>query len=942
MKLGVGFFLFSVLWSGIHAHERRTNAKGWKKKSSKTSSETNNELFSCDDTGLVAQYCPRATNVAVISHADNSNRKFWDMWKEGAEGALGGSIGLTFMDVGYDVKKSTEAIEDVCNSRDYDALVVTVPYEKDTHEYILMDEVIDACAVKGKPIFTTNTDTYHNEHVHAFVGTGNYDMGRSCAQAVLHPDDMDVVLGRKEAPLTSFIDRSVTYSFYREDEDKNDSLNRRVQGLVDEFKKKEIDVKEFTGFDTNLDRDGVVFVMSMNHISKFDWPNAFLCGDEDISRPDVRQYGQSPFMQGLTAVLTAAAAADIKYKGRKWSTVKGNPVDGVGATVSTQAVQNPSMTSVCPVSRNKPCVPAESLPRTSTLGASVDLSVDLIGGGTSTKPNVLQNVGEIKKLSLDISNTGVHHYYYKSTQEFSDFISSGSDIEINYFIGSASASVISTTSNSGSNTRETAIARGYKWDNATFFDPSQLHKAPLNKDFINDLEKVCDMYKIDTDMTHFKPLLDAWGTHFISSEYYGGYAIGKISLDYATSQFKKTFDASFSLSAFFLQASLSAEFKKVAEENKSELKVTQEYFSKFNSVSANPDSTETRNDPFKMNNWVQNLIQSENNGVVLVSELSPWSVLPQVKSILNARCGDVFDPNKIYPAHIFNGTSRLRDLGKANALINYALTLVDSKLAILPSSQDLKELKENILQKKEVIDQVNYWDGYFIPYVTTKSEIDALLENIEESVIIYPKVDMWEASVFDYTYNRSGRKVLTRNRRAVKPWRVQRAGMFIYSESNKNLGSKKDNPFGGYTTAGHLLFDLGSIDKMGVGKVLLHLFRIQINDQRPGFHTKKKKVQLRIHNCGGKAFFNYETLYPIRCSPTRSGIKVIELEDTHFVDEWLVVDVTDFFHAAKETGDLHLRINFTFDEFTKQIEFATKAYTREGEEEQLWPKLVFV
>ena len=240
-------------------------------------------------------------------------------------------------------------------------------------------------------------------------------MGRSCAQAVLHPDDMDVVLGRKEAPLTSFIDRSVTYSFYREDEDKNDSLNRRVQGLVDEFKKKEIDVKEFTGFDTNLDRDGVVFVMSMNHISKFDWPNAFLCGDEDISRPDVRQYGQSPFMQGLTAVLTAAAAADIKYKGRKWSTVKGNPVDGVGATVSTQAVQNPSMTSVCPVSRNKPCVPAESLPRTSTLGASVDLSVDLIGGGTSTKPNVLQNVGEIKKLSLDISNTGVHHYYYKST-----------------------------------------------------------------------------------------------------------------------------------------------------------------------------------------------------------------------------------------------------------------------------------------------------------------------------------------------------------------------------------------------------------------------------------------------------------------------------------------------------------------------------------------------
>ena len=69
-------------------------------------------------------------------------------------------------------------------------------------------------------------------------------------------------------------------------------------------------------------------------------------------------------------------------------------------------------------------------------------------------------------------------------------------------------------------------------------------------------------------------------------------------------------------------------------------------------------------------------------------------------------------------------------------MINYALTLVALKLVILPSSQDLKELMENIQQKKEVIYQINFWDGYFIPFDTTKSKIDALLKNLEERVII--------------------------------------------------------------------------------------------------------------------------------------------------------------------------------------------------------------
>jgi len=954
MKFGVGFFHFSVLWSGIHAHGRRTNAKGWKKKSSKSSSTTNNELFSCDDTGLVAQYCPRATNVAVISHADNSNQKFWDVWKEGAEGALGGSINLTFMDVGYDAKKGAEAIEDVCNSRDYDALVVTVPYEKDTYEYVLLDEVIGACAVKGKPIFTTNTDTYHNEHVYAFVGSGNYDMGRSCAQAVLHPDDMDVALGRKEAPLTSFIDRNVTYSFYREDEEQNGSLNRRVQGLVDEFKKKEIDVKEFTGFDSNLDRDEVVFVMSMNHISKFDWPNAFLCGDEDVSRPDIRQYGQSPFMQGLTAVLTAAAAADIKYKGREWNTAKGNPSDG-GTIVSTQSVRSTSVANVCPESPNNPCVPVEMLPFGSTLGISVDLSTRR---STSTKPNVLQKVSKIKRVSQIIGNDQVQYMKHKSIKDFSRFISSEADVKINYFLASASASVKFTTLNSGSNTRETLMARGYKWDNATFFDRSELQEAMVNPDFLNDLRNACNMYKVKKDRKHFDTLLKVWGTHFISSQYYGGYAVAKMSLDYVTSTLKESFavEAEVTIPTVFTSVKVSAKFKREAEKNESEITIRQEYKSRFNGQSLDPDSTETRNDPYKMKKWIDNLIGTENNGVVLVSQLSPWTVLPQVKKVLNDELGFLFDPNKIYPKHVYDGTSRLRDAGIVSAYIDYALTFVDSKLAIISAdhskTQELEKIKKNILEKKEVIDQVYYWGGYFKPFVTTKNEIDALLINVTESVIIYPKVDTFVSSTRELTFikikrKRKRLKVLTRI-----PWRYTGGTrgtplLHIWSDTSRHEGSEGGDPYGGFIYEGHLIFDnLTRIKPRGSwgGKVFLHMFIItpSKNPQfRPPFKTKDADLHIQFCDFQGKSTVNKATaVWPIPCNDSRDPI--VTKVNTTSNGDWIIEDISNFFDTARRQGDLHLKIHFPFNEESKYMLLAGTNYTVEGGQQNFSPKLVFL
>uniref|UniRef100_A0A7S1BM20 MACPF domain-containing protein n=1 Tax=Corethron hystrix TaxID=216773 RepID=A0A7S1BM20_9STRA len=605
MKLAIGFFLFFVLWPGINAHPngRHKKAKGWKKKgksgegrqelnerkneksaksnkSDKKSAKSNkiknksskslttkneksskiNGSVSPGGTQLEDQYCPRVTNVAVVTHADDSNRKFWDVWKDGAEGALGGSVGLSFIDVGFDEEKGVQAIRDACKSRGHDALVVTVPYQKGSYGYILMDRAIDACAVKGKPIFTTNTDTYDNKNAYAYVGSGNYDMGKSCALAVLYPDNLDVTMGRKEAPPTSSIDRSATYSFYREGEDKNDSLDRRIQGLKDEFKKQGIDVEEFTGFDSSLDKEQIVFVMSMNYISKFDKSNVFLCGDEIASRPDIRQYGQSPFMQGLSAVLTAAAAADMKYKGRDWNTAKGNLSDGVGSTVSTQAVRSPLSKNACNSSPNEPCIPIESLGASSALGDSIDLGT----GGLATKPNVFRNVSTIKTRSTSIGAPYTEYIQFKSVQEFSDYISLGADITINYHILSASASVSFTTSKSGSNTRETLIARGYKWDNSTSFDRSELYNAPLNPDFITDLDITCDKFKTDKDYKHFKPFLEAWGTHYIGAQFYGGWAAAKIFIDYSTTSLKNTFlaDNSFSAAKLFKSATVSSKFEK--------------------------------------------------------------------------------------------------------------------------------------------------------------------------------------------------------------------------------------------------------------------------------------------------------------------------------------------------------------------------------------------
>ena len=107
-----------------------------------------------------------------------------------------------------------------------------------------------------------------------------------------------------------------------------------------------------------------------------------------------------------------------------------------------------------------------------------------------------------------------------------------------------------------------------------------------------------------------------------------------------------------------------------------------------------------------------------------------------------------------------------------------------------------------------------------------------------------------------FTYNRGGKKFLTAKRfkaNLTNYW--TRNTTLIWSKSNKNLGSRSQyQPFGGYNSAGHLIFELERIDdkicNYWDGKVFLHMYRTGIGDIRPDFHNEKEKVELCIQRCG--------------------------------------------------------------------------------------------
>ena len=83
--------------------------------------------------------------------------------------------------------------------------------------------------LKTIPVFTTNTDTYHNDKVHSYIGSANYAMGQKCGLAVLYPDNVDVIAGREPPPA---VDVPLTFRVYWDASDMlNEGLRQRLFGL---------------------------------------------------------------------------------------------------------------------------------------------------------------------------------------------------------------------------------------------------------------------------------------------------------------------------------------------------------------------------------------------------------------------------------------------------------------------------------------------------------------------------------------------------------------------------------------------------------------------------------------------------------------------------------------------------------------------------------------
>jgi len=442
-------------------------------KSESSKSESEDEVTQ-DPTPSPTSDSGGGKTIHVVTHAlaggGNTNNvdSFWSTWKQGAELALGGrsSHNLKWHAVGYDATAAKEALAEACSSGD--AVVVTVPYASSTTEYKEMDEAINKCIEKGKPVFTANTDTYHNDAVYAYFGSSNYEMGQKCALAVLFPEDVDVTSGRKEAPLKSENSNEIQV-YWDAVSKKDEGLNQRLQGMLNTFRKHFLeptvflptgkegcpcvteypdDIDNFLGLGNGLrvtiptiDPPGNVFqypprygldscglhdlnmipscngndpddfcfsnwcyvdasncddetlldvegqylwtdfpgqeypysyrtcgetnqyltfigvdndagdvvgltndktqtiVLSSDWAPKFDPENSnlFICGEEAVAMQNIAQFGQSPFLQGLSSVSAAAAAAIAIEKEISWNAYKGN-----AAATSSSEVFHPA------------------------------------------------------------------------------------------------------------------------------------------------------------------------------------------------------------------------------------------------------------------------------------------------------------------------------------------------------------------------------------------------------------------------------------------------------------------------------------------------------------------------------------------------------------------------------------------------------------------------
>jgi len=269
--------------------------------------------------------------VRIVTHADYED-DFWGVWSDGARHAARDRAELTFAHVGYNATAAEWHIAMSCSDGGEDALVVTVPYHIDTYEYHFLDAAITKCTEKI-PVFTANTDTYHNPKVYAYIGSHNYQLGVQCALTYLfghecQNDRFEIISGRVSPP------DAVEYFFFLagneghyvlegHEFDGNWGMLRRLQGVNETFNRYGVPLvfnkrHEYQPEPYNGKR---AMVSSINIAKDYGYKSKIICGDEAVDLPNTAQVGQSPFVQGATAVSLAVVAAG---NDTDWNAMKGN------------------------------------------------------------------------------------------------------------------------------------------------------------------------------------------------------------------------------------------------------------------------------------------------------------------------------------------------------------------------------------------------------------------------------------------------------------------------------------------------------------------------------------------------------------------------------------------------------------------------------------------
>lgn len=296
--------------------------------------------------GLVSvekEACTTRSAYVVVSHqTEQIGQTFWDDFRQGVEeeASMNACSVVEYVSTSYDVTKHVASISGACARSDVEALLVSVPFAKQTAEYTLVDNAIRNCTDYGTPrVVIINTDTYQNSNAVGFVGPENDIIGLRCASVILSANDHDVVAGRIPLDESSIfvVSEGIMLNpvsiplFIASAEAANAGIRRRAESMRDTLQRwthvTKISAQIVVGTESLLasrfaTKPVVAFgIGAARQLLARNIPVSMNCGDTLAWDPE-RTFptditgisnGQIPFLQGAEALALARLSASDKF-----------------------------------------------------------------------------------------------------------------------------------------------------------------------------------------------------------------------------------------------------------------------------------------------------------------------------------------------------------------------------------------------------------------------------------------------------------------------------------------------------------------------------------------------------------------------------------------------------------------------------------------------------